>query len=55
MNTLNKSKKKHYTFKIETDLLKQIEKICTENPYVMRSGFINAAIKEYLKNNKHKF
>jgi metal-responsive CopG/Arc/MetJ family transcriptional regulator len=50
-----KKQKKHYTFKIELDLLEEIEKVCKKNPFIIRSGLINEAIKEYLKNNKHKF
>ena len=46
--------KQSLLFRIETELLDEINRICKENSLYYKSGLINQAIKEFLENNKEK-
>ena len=46
--------KQTFSFRIEEELLRQLNKICLNNPLYSKSGLINQAVKEFLKNNKEK-
>jgi metal-responsive CopG/Arc/MetJ family transcriptional regulator len=49
-----KTNKQPLSFRIETKLLDQLNEICKNNPLYYKSGLINQAVKEFLKNNKEK-
>lgn len=49
-----KTNKQPLSFRIETELLDQLNKICKNNPLYYKSGLINQAVKEFLENNKEK-
>ena len=49
-----KKNKQPFSFRIEEDLLDQLNTICSKNALYYKSGIINQAIKDFLKNNKEK-
>lgn len=49
-----KTNKKSLLFRIETELLEELNEICTKNSLYYKSGLINQAIREFLENNKQK-
>ena len=50
-----KTNKQPLSFRIETELLDQLNEICKNNPLFYKSALINQAVKQFLKNNKEKF
>ena len=46
--------KQTFSFRIEEDLLDELNEICKNNPLYYKSGLINQAVKEFLENNKEK-
>jgi metal-responsive CopG/Arc/MetJ family transcriptional regulator len=49
-----KTNKQPLSFRIETELLDQLNQICKNNSLYNKSGLINQAVKQFLKNNKEK-
>ena len=46
--------KQPLSFRIETELLDQLNEICQSNPLYYKSALINQAVKEFLENHKKK-
>jgi metal-responsive CopG/Arc/MetJ family transcriptional regulator len=49
-----KTNKQPLSFRIEIELLNELNEICKKNPLYYKSALINQAVKEFLENNKEK-
>ena len=46
--------KQNFSFRIEPELLYELNEICENNPLYYKSALINQAVKEFPENNKEK-